>query len=253
LTSAAATYASLAPFAGTFGQGLPALLYHKIGGFKTGVRRRGLYVSARSFRAQLRELRRAGFRSTTPGDTSPQSESADHQRIAITFDDGFTSTLEQGVPLLHEAGWRAVNFFVSGRLGGVNTWDLADGERPEPLMDEAQVRDWLAAGHDLGAHTITHAHLTQLPRAAAREEISGSRKALEDRFSRAVTDFAYPYGEFVCADRVLVGEAGFLRAWTVEPAVITRDSDPLALPRFPVSVSLRHPLHLLRSLIPLWQ
>ena len=242
----AANYDSLRHFERAFNRGRPALLYHKIDRFKTGVRRRGLYVSPRSFRAQLHELRQAGFQMTAAGSPEPR---AGERQVVITFDDGFASVFENALPVLQECGGRAINFLVSGRLGGVNTWDLAEGERPEPLMDTAQVRDWLAAGQDIGAHSVTHAHLTQLPLAEAREEITASKKALEDRFARAVTDFAYPYGEMNPMIRELVAEAGFARAWSTEPQVITPEADPFALPRFPVVVSLRQPLNLLRSFL----
>jgi peptidoglycan/xylan/chitin deacetylase (PgdA/CDA1 family) len=97
---------------------------------------------------------------------------------------------------------------------------------------------------------MTHPSLTTLSLHAAREEISASKKAIEDRFGRKIGDFAYPFGDWNEAVRELVGEAGFERAWTITPDVITRDVDLLALPRFPASISLRNPLNLLRSLPP---
>lgn len=226
--------------------GMAALLYHKVDRFKIRVRRRGLYISPASFRAQMRGLRRAGFHTEPEGALEPQEGK---RRIIITFDDGFSNVLENAVPVLNECGFRAINFFVSGQIGGLNTWDLADGERPERLMDAAQVRDWLAAGHDLGAHTVSHAHLTKLTVARAREEITASKKSLEDRFARTVTEFAYPFGEMNAPVRDLVAEAGFERAWSVEPKAITRWADPFALPRFPVVLSLSKPLNLMRSFL----
>ena len=56
--------------------------------------------------------------------------------------------------------------------------EKAEGEAPAPLMDAAQVKDWLAAGHEIGSHTLTHPWLTRLPLSEAREEISGSKKKL---------------------------------------------------------------------------
>ena len=51
-------------------------------------------------------------------------------------------------------------------------------------MDEVQIQEWLAAGQRIGSHTCSHAHLPQLSEAAAREEISASRKKLEDSLWR---------------------------------------------------------------------
>ncbi len=62
-------------------------------------------------------------------------------------------------------------------------------------MDERQIRDWLAAGHEIGAHTLTHPALAELPPERARAEIFDSRKLLEDRFGVPVRHFCYPYGE----------------------------------------------------------
>ena len=238
-------YGSLEPFAETFRHGVPALLYHKIATIQAGVRRRGLYLSPTIFRAQLRELRAAQFTTTAPA-----SATSERPRgvVVLTFDDGFQSALENGAPILREFGCRAINFLIPGLLGRTNVWDQADGERLEPLMNDEEVCAWLAAGHQIGAHTMTHPSLPTLPLAVAREEISASKKALEDRFSLQVPDFAYPFGHWSPAVRDLVGEAGFERAWTVRPDVINHRADPLALPRFPAAVSLRNPVHLLRSL-----
>ena len=70
-------------------------------------------------------------------------------------------------------------------LGKSNGWDVALGEASEPIMDAAQVRDWLAAGHDIGSHTLTHQFLTRLAPGEAREEISASKKRLEDLEGKA--------------------------------------------------------------------
>ena len=41
---------------------------------------------------------------------------------------------------------------------------------------------------------MTHPALTRLPFEQAREEVLGSKRALEDRIGEPVTAFAYPYG-----------------------------------------------------------
>jgi len=99
-------------------------------------------------------------------------------------------------------------------------------------MDDAQVLNWLAAGHQIGSHTRTHPWLTRLPRAAAREEIASSKKALEDRFSVAVEHFCYPYGDWNESVRDLVVAAGYKTACTTEPGVNTAADSPFALKRF---------------------
>src|SRR5262249_30852438 len=147
------------------------------------------------FARQLRELRRAGFSSVSLDDAaSPGGHSP--LRIAITFDDGFRNVLEHGLPALEATGFRAVQFLVAGRLGGTNAWEAAEGERGERVMEAGEVREWLAAGHEIGSHTMSHAWLTRLPPDEAREEIVTSKKSLEDTFGRSVEHFCYPYGDW---------------------------------------------------------
>jgi peptidoglycan/xylan/chitin deacetylase (PgdA/CDA1 family) len=102
----------------------------------------------------------------------------------------------------------------------------------EPLMSETHVREWLALGFEIGAHTLTHPRLSAIPIPEARNEIAGSKKRLEDLFGVHVKHFAYPYGD--CNDAVvdLVREAGFETACTCDPGVVHHGVDALRLGRF---------------------
>src|SRR4051794_28894114 len=77
-------YCQLAPFAAAFGQGTPALLYHRLGRAPLFTRQRGLTLPTRVFTRQLAELKAAGFKSAD---------------IWLTFDDGDASTLAALEPL----------------------------------------------------------------------------------------------------------------------------------------------------------
>lgn len=120
-------------------------------------------------------------------------------------------------------------------------------------MDVTQVREWLAAGHEIGAHTLTHPRLTQIPAAQAREEISASRRKLEDLFSRPVMHFAYPFGDY--DERVVsqVREAGFATACTVQGGLVTERSDPFRLNRLMARYASRSPRSMLQQLKARWR
>jgi peptidoglycan/xylan/chitin deacetylase (PgdA/CDA1 family) len=154
--------------------------------------------------------------------------------------------LRHGLEPLAATRFKAIQFIVADLLGGRNEWDVAVGEAPEPMMDAAQVREWLAAGHQIGSHTLSHPWLTRLPLAQAREEITASRKKLEDTFSVAIEHFCYPYGDWNPAVRDLVAAAGYRTACTTEPGMNTAGSDPFALKRF----TARYPS---RNLKAIWQ
>lgn len=206
------TYASLRPFRGYFEGGLPILMYHKLGPRPPKVRLKGLYVGARLFARQLRELRDAGYTSC---DYAALGEGlAQPKRIGITFDDGYVNVLEHSLKPLAQHGFQALQYIVADHLGGGNDWDVAEGEVYEKLMDQAQLREWIAAGHLIGSHTCSHAKLDQIPLSQAREEIVASKKKLEDLFGVAVTHFCYPYGFYNEHVRDLVIEAGYRSATT---------------------------------------
>ena len=223
-------YASLAPFREFFDSGLPILTYHKLGPCPPGTRLKGLYVNGALFARQLAELRTAGFAAASLNDFGADCNLRSRS-IVLTFDDGFCNVLELGLATLAKNRFRAIQFLVADLLGKSNYWDRASGETPEPLMDAAQVREWLAAGHQIGSHTLTHPWLTRLPSAQAREEIAASRKKLEDLFGMTVEHFCYPYGDWNEAVRDLVAEAGYRTACTTEFGVNPPGTPPLSLRR----------------------
>lgn len=223
-------YTSLAPFRELFRTALPILTWHSLGPRPRGARIKGLYLSTGLFRRQLEELRAAGFRSALlPRLDSDLTQPA---RIVLTFDDGCRNVFELGLSPLRATGFRAVQYLVADLIGRTSDWQTGEGGVAEPLMDAAQIRDWLAEGHGIGSHTCTHPWLTRLPPDRAREEIVASRKKLEDQFGVPVRDFCYPYGDFNPRIRDLVAEAGYQTAVTTQPGVNPPGTDRLALRRF---------------------
>lgn len=224
-------YSSLAGFGRYFETGVPVLMYHKVGPIPPGVMWKGLYVSPKLLARQLTELHAAGF-STVPIRKACASATNNARKLVLTFDDGFRNVLDHALAPLAENGFQAIQFLVPGLLGGWNEWDTVKGEVREALMDASQVRDWLAAGHQIGAHTMTHPDLTKLPLAQAREEIVASKKALEDTFGLPVEDFCYPYGQWNPALRDLVVEAGFKTSCVTGLGINTSAISPFEIHRY---------------------
>jgi peptidoglycan/xylan/chitin deacetylase (PgdA/CDA1 family) len=235
-------YHTLPPFRELFGTGVPILMYHKIAPRPRRVRLKGLYVTPPTFVRQLAELRENGFVPCSPTEACHNGPAP--ARVALTFDDGFHNVFQNAMAPLAEHRWRALQFLVPNCIGKLNEWDLREGEAPEMLMNAAEVRDWLGAGHSIGSHSLTHARLTRLTLRDAREEIFASKKKLEDDFGVAVEHFCYPYGDWSEAVRDLVVEAGYRTACTTEFGVNTPDVPPFVLRR----ITVRHPTRTLRAL-----
>lgn len=126
-------------------------------------------------------------------------------------------------------------------------------ERPSFL---AQIQTWASANHPLvaahtlamtpselqtlavnklitiGAHTISHPPLGQLPTATQREEIIGSKTSLESLIKQPIPFFSYPHGDSALAVQQLVQAAGFRLACTSGNDVVFPSSNLYCLPRF---------------------
>ncbi|HEV8541228.1 MAG TPA: polysaccharide deacetylase family protein [Verrucomicrobiae bacterium] len=234
-------YSTFAPFREWFGHGTPVLMYHKLGPRPPGTRIKGLYAGTKLFRKQLREFTEAGFATVS---LSGARQVRQTNSVVITFDDGYENVLRHGSHLLKQHGFSATQFIVADLIGRTNEWDQRNGEAVEKLMDIEQIRDWLGQGNEIGAHSSTHSFLTRIPLPAAREEITGSKRKLEDTFGIPIRHFCYPYGDYNPAVRDLVQQAGYETACSDEFGINTPQSDPFALKR----LTVRHPSRSLRVL-----
>jgi peptidoglycan/xylan/chitin deacetylase (PgdA/CDA1 family) len=84
---------------------------------------------------------------------------------------------------------------------------------------------------DIGAHTMTHCHLPDLPSDAQFEEIRGSREKCQELVGELPSSFAYPYGAFNAATPEVVRSAGFERACSTENELFWAGSDMMLVPR----------------------
>jgi peptidoglycan/xylan/chitin deacetylase (PgdA/CDA1 family) len=234
-------YSSLGPFRELFATGHAILTYHHVGSRPRGVRLKGLYVTSKLFAQQMAELKAQGFEADTLGTTRC---SLPAKRVILTFDDGFADVFENALPIMYEHRFRSIQFLVAELLGKTSEWQASSGELPGPLMDKAQVKDWLNAGQEIGSHTSTHPRLTHVSPSVAREEISGSKKKLEDTFGIAVEHFCYPYGDWNPAVRDIVAEVGYKSACITKFGVNHSASDPFALKR----ITVRYPSRKLKNL-----
>ncbi len=154
--------------------------------------------------------------------------------VVVTFDDGFRNNYTDALPILRRYEIPATLFLTVGLVGETNRW-MAGGDFPErPMVTWDEVREMVAAGVEIGGHTLTHPRLTELPVAAADAEVAGARQVIEAEIEAPVTSFAYPYGLFDNRVAEAVATAGYRRACTTRPGFNRPGIDPLRLRRIEV-------------------
>jgi peptidoglycan/xylan/chitin deacetylase (PgdA/CDA1 family) len=196
---------------------LPILTYHRLLSQDPApnVDPKRISVSLDQFRSHLRWFKRLGYRSLRLADyvhSLQRDEPVPARSLAITFDDGYEEVFSLGLPALREFGFSATVFSVPGEES--NRWD--DGNAR--LMSSAELRGWLEAGMEVGAHTSHHVHLTQVDRESAKRELTESKQLLEKSTGRPITLMAYPYGESDDAVEALAKEAGYEAAFATDRA-----------------------------------
>ncbi len=99
---------------------------------------------------------------------------------------------------------------------------LADALEVEPpldrMMDWGHARAALASGHEIGAHTYSHALLAAVPRDEARREMLRSKADLDEQLGIRRASFCFPGGS---TNRELCGvarELGFRSAFLPDPS-----------------------------------
>lgn len=193
---------------------------------------RSLHVHPDRFAGQMRWLKRLGYQGLSMRDARPYLEGKKQGRIAvITFDDGYLNVYRHAMPVLNTLGFTATNYFVANQIGGSNQWDLPKGSIEIACMNKAQLLDWAANGHEVGAHTLDHVLLSAVAEDEANRQIVESKRVLEQITGTEVSNFCYPHGGETPAVREMVRKAGYVHATTTKRGFAKTGDDPFGLPR----------------------
>lgn len=223
---------------------IPILMYHQVGvPAPRGTRFRSLTVHPDRFCSQMRWMARLGYQGLSMRDLIPYVQGKKSGKVfGVTFDDGFRNVFEHALPVLNELNFTATNYFLPRQLGTSNVWDVNQGVPKSDLMSVAEMRQWSAAGQEVGSHALEHVHLPQLSDDQAMHQIRDSRLALEDLIGQPVSAFCYPYGDHQPKHRLMVQEAGYSNATTTQRGLALSSDDIFGLPR----VGIWRSTHLLK-------
>jgi peptidoglycan/xylan/chitin deacetylase (PgdA/CDA1 family) len=175
---------------------LAILSFHKIGpapgGWETW-----FYVPQATFVGYLEYLKEDGWQvldvaAFLRGLAEP--DSLPERAALITFDDGYRSILDHGLPELRRFGYPAVMFVPTAFIGGHNDFD-ADNEPEEAICGWEELRELERCGVSVQSHGVAHRAFSELNVRERQQELLRSRAVLEDGLGKPVEVFSYPYGD----------------------------------------------------------
>ena len=166
---------------------IPILMYHEVWAEMTQesqIRHTNpAYIVARqTFEEQMQYLHDNEFRTLTLDEYLEGSRHNDRKRVIITFDDGWHNNYSQAFPTLKTLGLKATIFVATDFIG------------QKDYMDWAQLKEMQDAGISVQSHTASHGALTEKSELEIKEELSLSKKNIEDRLGTPVQYLSAPHG-----------------------------------------------------------
>lgn len=201
---------------------IPVLLYHSV---NDGLVADRFAVSRKTFEEHViamvdsgREPLRISDLATAMRYECPFTRHA----MAITFDDGFCDTYDTAGSLL-EQGLGSTVYVTTGELGTSNR------------LNRTQVAELAhTPGIEVGAHTVHHDYLDELPDHEIAYETRVSKRQLENITQTRIRSFAYPHGAYSRRVRNAVIDAGYESAVAVKNALSHASDDTFAIARWTV-------------------
>lgn len=193
----------------------PVLMYHAVGPEVGADWPKTLIMPEELFESHLKYLKDSGYTIVSVEQLAARLEQGENvdKYIALSFDDGYKNNHSVVLPLLQKYDAKA-SFFVINK-------DIGDAIH----MNEAEIKDMIAHGMELGSHTTSHAPLAKIDEKYLAWELATSRYYLKKNFDGyIVRTLAYPNGNY---NDTVISEAqryGFYRALTGKVGVNTAES-----------------------------
>ncbi len=198
--------------AGEAAVNVPVLLYHYIGlnPNKDDKARDGLSTSPQVFDEQLALLKANGFTAITLDTmaTAFDGKTLPPKPIILTFDDGYIDFYTNAYPILVKYQMTGTVFIPTGLIGS-NDGMYMNWSQIEELSRKPYVV--------FGAHSVNHYYLPKSSPAVLLNELTESKRVLEQHVGYNVNWFAYPYGAFNDEVVAAAKHAGYIGALTTIP------------------------------------
>jgi len=205
------------------GEGVLVLFYHSIDSGKPLL----------NFTKQIDYLRKEGYHVISVNEVVSyirKEIELPPRSICLTFDDGYHDNFQSVFPILQEYNLPATIFLSSKYIIPYNANEI-DIKISERFLSWGEIGEMAGNGVQFGSHGYLHCDLTSLPRKEVFREILRSKQEIEEKISREIRYFSYPYGRYDKTIRDVVKRAGFEAAFTTTPGAVRPGDDPYILKR----------------------
>jgi peptidoglycan/xylan/chitin deacetylase (PgdA/CDA1 family) len=219
--------------ASSFALHVPILEYHRIVPFAlAGNSRRSLVVPPATFAAQLEVFKSAGWHTITMATLANDLQAhvkPPAKTFVITIDDGWYDGYTYALPILEKDGFVATYFVIAGRI-----------DKPGNLTS-ADLQALVAAGDEIGDHTMDHVRLTGENWKQLIYEIDAAAARIAQVSGYWPESLAYPYGSVSAGVKIGVADCQGLRIAVVEKGgtakveVLETWANRFAVPRIEIS------------------
>lgn len=164
---------------------IPILMYHYIRDYSNLNDPIGgnLSVSPEKFEQQIAWLVSNNYQTVSLS-FFKNPESINFKPIILTFDDGYQDAYGVAFPILKKYQMVGMFYLIVNKIGtpGYLTWD--------------EIMQMQTEGMSFGSHTLSHPDLRNLSKISLHKELEESKKILEQKLGKEITDFCYPSGKY---------------------------------------------------------
>jgi peptidoglycan/xylan/chitin deacetylase (PgdA/CDA1 family) len=190
----------------------PVLAYHLVDRrMDAGI----AWIPPGRFERQIEWLAESGYRSLSISEYLRHDNRSGGKHVAITFDDGYKSLGKYALPVLSRCHFRATVFVIAAYVGRRNRWDVKFFLPGLQHLDWGELRELLAAGWEIGSHSLHHEYLPLLSDQELRNDLSLSRQILQEHLQVPITHLSLPFGRGDRRVYLAAEEAGYVSVATL--------------------------------------
>lgn len=206
-------------------------------------------VSLSAFERQIDRLIEAGVPILSPRELGKKQLPRSDTSVLLTFDDGHRSFYEYAFPVLRKRNLSAIFFVTTDFIRSRNDF-----------CSWAQLAEMVTQGMCVQSHGKTHRFLSDLSSKPVRQELSVSKKQIEDHVGRTVSMVSFPGGRFSERDIKIGQSLNYRQFFTsrIGDNIWRNSGEVQKIRRLPIkAVSADHVIKMIvednRTALGLWQ